>query len=52
MDQVQPEQLYEAVDKIIATYAEHGKKRVNFSKFVNRYGVENLKSQLADIPFE
>lgn len=46
MEQVQPEQLYEAVDKIIAIYAEHGKKRENFYKFVNRYGVENLKNQL------
>ncbi|HJF31872.1 MAG TPA: nitrite reductase [Sporosarcina psychrophila] len=46
MEQVQPEQLYKAVDKIIAIYAEHGKKRENFFKFVNRYGVENLKSQL------
>jgi precorrin-3B C17-methyltransferase len=46
MEQVQPEQLYEAVDKIIAIYAEHGKKRENFFKFVNRYGIENLKSQL------
>ncbi|MFC5587848.1 nitrite reductase [Sporosarcina soli] len=52
MEQVQPVQLYEAVDKIIATYAEHGKKRENFFKFVNRYGVENLKSQLTDNPFE
>ncbi len=52
MEQVQPEQLYEAVDKIIATYAEHGKKRENFFKFVNRYGVENLKSQLAENSFE
>lgn len=47
MEQVQPEQLYEAVDKIIAIYAEHGKKRENFFKFVNRYGIDNLKSQLA-----
>lgn len=46
MEQVQPEQLYGAVDKIIAIYAEHGKKRESFFKFVNRYGIENLKSQL------
>lgn len=46
MEQVQPEQLYKAVDKIIAIYAEQGKKRETFFKFVNRYGIENLKSQL------
>lgn len=46
MEQVQPEQLYGAVDKIISIYAEHGKKRESFFKFVNRYGIENLKSQL------
>lgn len=46
MEQVQPEQLYEAVDKVIAIYVEHGEKRENFFKFVNRYGVENLKEQL------
>lgn len=48
MEQVQPEQLYEALDKIIAIYSEYGKKRENFFKFVNRYGVENLKEQLAE----
>lgn len=46
MEQVQPDQLYEAVDKIIDIYANHGKKRENFFKFVSRYGVENLKNQL------
>lgn len=46
MEQVQSEQLFEAVDKIIAINAEHGKKRENFFKFVNRYGVEVLKHQL------
>ncbi len=46
MEKVDPEQLYEAVDQIIAIYAKHGKNRENFFKFVHRYGVDNLKKQL------
>ncbi|TCN20441.1 nitrite reductase [Mesobacillus foraminis] len=46
MEQLTPEQLYEAVEKIINIYAEHGKKREPLFKFINRYGFENLKSQL------
>ncbi|MGG0717186.1 nitrite reductase [Robertmurraya massiliosenegalensis] len=44
MDQLEPEQLYEVVDKIIDIYAENGKKREPFFKFVNRFGLETLKS--------
>lgn len=46
MEQLTPEQLYEVVEKIINIYAEHGKKRELFFKFINRYGFENLKRQL------
>jgi len=46
--QLQPDQLYEAVDKIIALYAEQGKRREPFFKFVNRFGIENLTSELVD----
>ncbi|WP_121614282.1 nitrite reductase [Mesobacillus foraminis] len=46
MEQLTPEQLYVAVEKIIDIYAEHGKKREPLFKFINRYGLENLKSQL------
>jgi NAD(P)H-nitrite reductase large subunit len=38
------EQLYEAVDKIIAVYAQKGKKREAFHKFVKRIGKEQLIS--------
>ncbi|MFJ7935664.1 nitrite reductase [Sporosarcina sp. NPDC096371] len=46
--QLQPDQLYDAVDKIISLYTEQGKRREPFFKFVNRFGVENLKSELVD----
>lgn len=49
LTQLEPEQLYVAVDKIIALYAEQGKKREPFFKFINRFGVENLKSELIDL---
>ncbi|MEH7378918.1 nitrite reductase [Bacillus sp. JJ1533] len=43
MEQLTPEKLYEVVEKIIAVYAEQGKKREQFSKFVTRFGLENIK---------
>ena len=48
LTQLEPEQLYEAVEKIIAIYAEQGKKREPFFKFIHRFGIENLKSELVD----
>lgn len=45
-EQLTPEQLYEAVENIIRLYAEEGKQREPFFKFINRYGLENLKSHL------
>lgn len=47
MEQLTPEQLYEIVEKIITIYAEQGKKREPFFKFINRYGLENLKKSIA-----
>ena len=47
MEQLFPKQLYEAVEKIIDIYSEHGKKREPFSRFINRFGLENLRSQIA-----
>lgn len=46
MEQLIPEKLYEVVERIIDLYAEHGKKREPFFKFINRYGLDNLKNQL------
>ncbi|MCH1624403.1 nitrite reductase [Fredinandcohnia sp. SECRCQ15] len=47
MEQLTPEQLYDAVEKIITIYAEQGKKREPFFKFINRYGLENIKESIA-----
>lgn len=46
-EQLTPEQLYEVVEKIITIYAEQGKKREPFFKFINRYGLDNLKKSIA-----
>ncbi len=46
MEQLMPEQLYKAVEKIIHIYAEQGKRREPLFKFINRIGFENLKSQV------
>ncbi|MCM3619614.1 nitrite reductase [Sutcliffiella horikoshii] len=46
MEQLTPEQLYEAVDKIITIYADQGKKREVLFKFVDRIGLGNIKQQL------
>lgn len=39
-----PEELYETIEKIIAVYAEMGKKRETFTKFLKRIDRENLIS--------
>lgn len=41
-EQLTPEKLYETVEKIIDLYVQHGKKREHFSKFIHRYGFENI----------
>ncbi|AJH60376.1 Nitrite and sulphite reductase 4Fe-4S domain protein [Bacillus cereus 95/8201] len=46
MEQLMPKQLYEAVEKILDIYSEHGKKREPFSKFINRFGLDNLRSKI------
>ncbi|MCM3597594.1 nitrite reductase [Metabacillus idriensis] len=46
LESLQPEDLYQAVEKIIAVYAENGKKREYFAKFLKRYGIERLKEEI------
>ncbi len=40
-----PDQLYTAICKLIDIYQQNGKKREAFHEFVNRYGIENLRSK-------
>ncbi|MFP7479415.1 nitrite reductase [Terribacillus saccharophilus] len=46
LEQLEPENLYQVVERMIDIYSEHGKKREPFVKFINRYGVDDLKKQL------
>ncbi|WP_170007463.1 NAD(P)/FAD-dependent oxidoreductase [Bacillus fonticola] len=41
-----PDQLYRVVDQLIDLYAEQGKKREPFPKFVKRYSVDTIKAQI------
>ncbi|WP_188207531.1 NAD(P)/FAD-dependent oxidoreductase [Alkalibacillus aidingensis] len=45
-DDLEPEDLYSLVDRILEIYREKGRKREKFSKFVNRYGMEKIKEEL------
>jgi len=45
MEQLTPEQLYEVVERIVDIYAENGKRREPFFKFIKRFGLDNLKAQ-------
>jgi len=42
MENLTPEELYRAVEKIIAIYTELGRKREAFYKFVNRIGRDQI----------
>ncbi|USK61865.1 nitrite reductase [Peribacillus asahii] len=39
-------ELLESVQKVISLYEKNGKKREVFSKFLDRYGIDNLKEQI------
>ncbi|USK62395.1 nitrite reductase [Peribacillus asahii] len=39
-------ELLESVQKVISLYEKNGKKREAFSKFLDRYGIDNLKEQI------
>ncbi|RSD25232.1 nitrite reductase [Mesobacillus subterraneus] len=45
-EQLTPEELYQKVDRLIEIYAEHGKKREQMHKFMNRFGKEQLMEAL------
>lgn len=42
LENLSPDELYEAVEKIIAGYAETGKKRETFYKYSKRIGISQL----------
>ncbi|WP_100012894.1 nitrite reductase [Lentibacillus sediminis] len=43
---LQPEELYQMVDRILEIYRENGKKREKFHRFVERYGMEQIMEGL------
>lgn len=47
LEQVQPIELYDAVDKVIDLYVENGKKREPFYKFSNRFGVDCIRQEIS-----
>ncbi|GIN41625.1 MULTISPECIES: NAD(P)/FAD-dependent oxidoreductase [Heyndrickxia] len=49
MEQLIPEQLYVVVEKLVDMYAEQGKKREPFFKFINRFGIDHLKNHIQEI---
>ncbi|WP_216830702.1 NAD(P)/FAD-dependent oxidoreductase [Alkalihalobacterium elongatum] len=44
--ELEPEKLYKVIELLLDIYAEYGKKREPFYKFVNRYGFDNLRSKV------
>lgn len=46
MEQLTPDELYQAIDKIINLYNEQGKKREAFHKFVKRFGADELLASI------
>jgi precorrin-3B C17-methyltransferase len=41
-EQLNPDELYQKVDRLIEIYSEQGKKREQMHKFINRFGKEEL----------
>ncbi|MGG0938643.1 nitrite reductase [Brevibacillus centrosporus] len=46
IDQVNEDDLSPIVKNVVTLYQEKGKKREKFSKFVQRYGIENIRKDL------
>lgn len=47
LEQLHPDELYDAVDKVITFYAENGNKREPFYKFFNRFGVDRFRQEIS-----
>lgn len=45
-DQLEPEALYDLVDRVLEYYRHHARKREHFAKFISRIGFDNLKQEL------
>lgn len=46
-EQLTPDELYQKVDRLIEIYSEHGRKREQMHKFINRFGKEQLMDHLS-----
>lgn len=44
-----PEELYQTVEKVINLYADSGKKREQFYKFINRYGKDKINEHFVSL---
>lgn len=44
-DNLEPEELYELVDRFLEIYKNNGRKRERVAKFIDRYGFENVKNE-------
>ncbi|MDQ0352103.1 NAD(P)H-nitrite reductase large subunit [Alkalibacillus filiformis] len=45
-DDLTSEELFDLVDRVLEVYRQNGRKREKFSKFISRYGFENIKEEL------
>ena len=45
-EELTPDELYQKVDRLLEIYSEHGKKREQMHKFINRFGKDTLIDQL------
>lgn len=45
-EKLEPEELYDLVDRFLELYSENGRKRERIYKFINRYGLDTIKENL------
>jgi precorrin-3B C17-methyltransferase len=45
-DNLEPEELFELVDRFLGIYKSKGRKRERVAKFLDRYGFENVKNEV------